>query len=315
MNHEGQLYCVSMQYDSFVLRVMTGCHYNGCRFCGMFKKVPHGVMPLPEVEEELARVVKAGGNPRKVFLMDGDALYLPTDYLLKILNLIHQYFPACEEVNTEATVSDVLEKSVQELRLLKAAGLCHVYVGIETVLDDVLAFMNKDHTAVQGREAAARLLEAGLYFDAHVITGIAGAGRGEENALTLVEFFKEMIPHDISNFTLGIFESSPLYKDVMEGRFSPASEQENLKEMRLLISSLNTCADEGLRYFGINEYTHARVKGLLPHDREAMLKKLDLYISRADQREPMYACSLKDGKKRPRYLTGEEYNEFIRMSL
>lgn len=310
MDHSGQIFCATMERKAFMLRVMKGCHYNRCRFCGMFKKLHCEPIPLSDIEEELQRVVAAGGSPKQVFLMDGDALSLPADYLLKILALIRKYFPECEAVNTEATVTDVLEKTDEELKQLYDAGIRHVYVGIECVLDDVLHFMNKDHTAEEGRIAAHRLKEAGLYFDVHVLTGIAGEGRGEESALATAQFLNETVPHHILNFSLGFMRSVPLYQDVMTERFKPASEQENLMEQRTFLANLNCFPEEGITYYGINTHTHLRLSGKLPADQNRLLEKLDTFIARANRRDPMYAIS-REEEKVDHGLYGRDFEEFM----
>ena len=63
-----------------------------------------------------------------------------------------------------------------------------MYLGIESGLDDVLAFMNKDHTLEQAYYEIDRMKAAGLVFDAHFMTGITGKGRGIENAELLPSF-------------------------------------------------------------------------------------------------------------------------------
>ena len=74
--------------------------------------------------------------------------------------MIHRYFPSCEEVNMDATVTSILHKSQEDLKHLYEAGVRHLYIGIESGLDDVLAFMEKDHGVEEAYEAVHRLNEA-----------------------------------------------------------------------------------------------------------------------------------------------------------
>lgn len=46
-------------------------------------------------------------------------------------------------------MTNIRLKSDEELRALAAAGVGHLYLGIESGLDDVLGIMEKDHTLEQ----------------------------------------------------------------------------------------------------------------------------------------------------------------------
>lgn len=52
---------------------------------------------MEQIEEELKRVSTVGGNPRTVFLGDGNAFGLSTEKLLAIIERVHVHFPGCED--------------------------------------------------------------------------------------------------------------------------------------------------------------------------------------------------------------------------
>lgn len=152
MKYEGQICRAPMERASFMLPVAVGCSYGGYRFCMLFRHLNWRALPLDQIERELQRVKLAGGAPKQVFLGDGNAFGLPTDHLLTILRMIRQYFPSVEAVNMDATVTNIAEKSDEELNALLKAGVRCLYLGIESGLEDVLRFMNKDHTIPQAYE-------------------------------------------------------------------------------------------------------------------------------------------------------------------
>ncbi|MGD9560599.1 MAG: radical SAM protein [Oscillospiraceae bacterium] len=275
-----------MERSSFMLGVAVGCAYNQCKFCNLFKHLQHRLPPLEQVEAELKRVQRLGGNPQQVFLGDGNAFGMPTDRLLNILQMVAHYFPACQAVNMDATVTDIRRKTDAELRQLYDAGVRNLYLGIECGLDDVLAFMHKDHNLQQAYTAIARIQAAGLIFNAHIMTGIAGAGRGVENAEALAEFFNHTRPLRVTNFSLFLSRSVSLYEEIEAGRFTPADEAENLVEERRLLELLKT---DGLIYDGMHDWIEVRVRGVLPRDRDAMLQKLDEAIAQHSQLAPVVA--------------------------
>jgi len=245
----------------------------------------HRELPLTQIEEELKRVHDLGGNPKSVFLGDGNAFGMDMERLMTILNMVHHYFPGCEMINMDATVTDIAGKSDEELRTLYEAGVRRLYLGIECGLDDVLAFMKKDHNIHQAEEQIARIQKVGLLFNAHIMTGIAGADRGEENARELAAFFNRTRPERIVNFSLFLHSSAPLGRDMQAGRFSPASELENLKEARVLLQELQVPC----QFDGFHDMIQVRIRGNLPEDREKMLGKLDQAIEEWSSKEPVFS--------------------------
>ena len=281
MEYEGQICRAPMERSAFMLPVMVGCTYNRCKFCNLFRHLKYRVLPLSQVEEELLRVKNAGGNPRKIFLGDGNAFGLGTDHLLQVLGLIKQYFPQCENINMDATVTSILKKSDDELARLYEKGVRHLYLGIESGLDDVLAFMEKDHNLEQAYEAIERLKKSGLIYDAHIMTGVAGKGRGRENAEALAKFLNETNPAHIVNFSMFIHEEAPLYTHVEDGSFIPADELECLKEEKRLIELLKgNVAGQEILYDGFHDLIEFRVRGKIPKDQEKMITKLNKAIEK-----------------------------------
>ena len=285
MDYEGQICRAPMERSAFMLPVMVGCSYNRCKFCNLFRHLDYRELPIEQIEGELKRVKEAGGCPKKIFLGDGNAFGLKMERLLRILERIHVYFPECMCINMDATVTSIQQKSDQELRLLYENGVRHLYLGIESGLDDVLAFMEKDHDTSQAYKAIERLKRAGLIYDAHIMTGVAGRGRGQENARALAEFLNRTGPAHVVNFSMFLHKEVPLYRQIEDGTYIPADELENLLEERTLLKLIET----EFLYDGFHDYIEVRVRGKLSRDREKMVKKLDQVICEYEGREKLYS--------------------------
>ena len=289
MNYEGQICRGPMERSSYMLPVAVGCSYNRCKFCTLFRHLKYRELPMEQIEAELERVRSLGGNPKHVFLGDGNAFGLATKRLLEITDLIHRYFPGCQAINMDGTITNIQAKSREELLALRKAGICHLYLGIESGLDDVLGYMGKDHSLDQAYRQIDRIQKAGFIFDAHIMTGIAGHGRGLENGTATAEFFNRTQPQRIINFSMFLFRSAPLFQEAQAKTFIPATELENLQEERLLLELLKT--DGPLAYDGFHDRIEFRVRGTLPDDRKNMLNKLDLAIEGYRNHEPVIAVT------------------------
>ena len=287
MQYEGQICRPPMERASYMLPVAVGCSYNACTFCTLFKHLSYRELLREQIEAELQRVAAAGGDPKTVFLGDGNAFGLATEQLLWILERIHHYFPGCQCVNMDATVTNISQKSDGELKALAEQGVRGLYLGIETGLDDVLAFMRKDHNLQQAYEQIGRLKAAGLVFNAHMMTGIAGHGRGLENAEATAAFFNRTQPEKVINFSIFHHKRAPLYRDIEAGRFVPADELENLREERRLLELLEV---PDLRYDGFHDVAvEQRFRGTLPRDREKLLAQVDKAIAYWETQPPVQA--------------------------
>lgn len=286
MQYEGQICRAPMERSSYMLPVAVGCSYNACRFCMLFRHLHWRALPLEQIRQELQRVKAAGGSPHRIFLGDGNAFGLPTDRLLEILTMVHETFPGVEQINMDATVTNIAEKSDEELSKLREFGVKCLYLGIESGLSDVLQFMNKDHTLEEAYAQIARIQRFGYTYSAHIMTGVAGRGRGQENARALAAFLNRTCPESITNFSLFLHRRAPLWREIEAGRFQPATELENLQEERTLLELLQI---EGLKYDGFHDLIPFRVRGTLPDDRNRMLAQLDAAVVKSANTPPVYA--------------------------
>ena len=288
MDYEGRICRSPMEKGSYMLPVTVGCPYNGCHFCNLFRDLHYRELPLLQIEEELQRVKNAGGKPKKIFLGDGCAFGLRSEQLLKILDLIHRFFPDCDTINSDATITSIRLKTDEELKALSENGYKHLYIGIESGLPDVLSFMHKEHGVEEAEREIARIQTAGMVYDAHIMSGVAGKGRGIENAEALAAFLHRTQPEFIVNFSMFISSVTPLYRDIMNKSFQPATELENLKEDRRLVELL-AGGNREVFYDSFHDCIRKRVRGYLPKDKEKMLKQLDDLIQEFDEKDSIYA--------------------------
>ena len=285
MEYEGRICRGPMERASYMLPVAVGCSYNACRFCMLFKHLQYRELPLEQIEAELQRIHALKAAPKVVYLGDGNAMHLPHERMMTILRMIERYLPNKPEIRMDATVTDILERSDEQLQELYDHGVRRLYLGIESGLDDVLRTMLKDHTIPQAQEAIGRIHRIGMCYGAHIMTGIAGSGRCIENAEALAAFLNAYPPVAIVNFSLFVHRRAPMWKDVEAGSFTVADEVETMREERRLLELLDL---PGCDYDGFHDLIEFRVRGRLPDQKEKMLQKLDAGISEWAKKPPVY---------------------------
>ncbi len=164
--------------QSLILPVTDGCSWNHCTFCEMYTAPQKRFRARDEAEIiDGIRLTgeRFGGEIRRVFLADGDALVLPTRRLLGILGAIRSYLPAVRRVASYCLPRNLRRKSVDELRELAAAGLSIAYVGAESGDDEVLERVNKGETFATTVDALDKLGTAGIKRSVMILNGLGGA--------------------------------------------------------------------------------------------------------------------------------------------
>ena len=157
------LYRPPGEWKSYLLQCTIGCSYNKCTFCAMYKGKQFRIRPVEEILEDIDMARDYyGPGLRRVFLMDGDAVIMKTEDLLKILHKLYRTFPALEKVTTYAGPRSTLAKSPEELRAIREAGLNRAYLGVESGSDAVLQAIQKGCTAAEMLQAGQNLVAAGI---------------------------------------------------------------------------------------------------------------------------------------------------------
>lgn len=272
MRYEGIVYRPPSEAASLIIQLTIGCARNTCRFCYMYKNRTFRIRPSEEVIEDLGSArMRFPTGIRRLFLADGDALIVKTSNLLLILNKIRELFPETERVSAYAAPKDILDKTPQELKLLKEAGLSLVYMGIESGNDEVLALMEKGVQSHEIIQAGLMLKEAGIQSSVTLILGLGGKDLLSAHAVDSARVISAIKPEYVSFLTLMAESESPLYEDILSGRFHILTPQEVLQEMKLFLENVDS---EGTVFRANHASNYISLSGNLNRDRDAMLAKI-----------------------------------------
>ena len=273
MRYEGTIYRPPGEWRSYLLQVTVGCSHNTCTFCNMYKDKRFHIRPMDEILEDIRMARRYYGDVRRVFLCDGDAIVMKTEDLLTILKALHDAFPSLERVTTYAGPLSTLSKTPQELEALRRAGLARAYLGVETGSDALLAAIHKGVDARQMLRAGEMLRQAGMDLWVMVLIGLAGRGEpSRRHAEDTAALINRMKPRHLSALTYTPVPDTPMYKDILAGRFVPVTPAEALEETRVLLEKLTV---EPLHFTSDHPSNYVTLKGGLPEDRSALLGQID----------------------------------------
>lgn len=241
MRYEGVVYRPPSEARSLIIQVTIGCAHNTCTFCNMYKGKQFRVRRMEEIMADLEEAQRGyGAYVERVFLADGDALIMKTEDLLTILEAVNRLFPNVNRVASYGTAQDILRKSEEELKQLKEAGLGIVYVGAETGDNEILEYIHKGVTAEEVIAAGQKLKRCGIQTSVTLISGLGGRGKVEEHALSCARLISRMNPEYASFLTLRLYEGTPMYEDVVTGRFQRITADEIADEMKIFLENVDS---------------------------------------------------------------------------
>jgi len=280
MRYEGAIFRPFSEADSYLLQCTIGCSHNRCTFCGMYKDKRYRIRPLDDILTDIRMAKEQYGDVEKVFLCDGDAIAIPTEQLLRILEALFAAFPSLRHVGTYVGPVSVLAKSPAELSTLRQAGLAKAYLGVETGDERLLQEVSKGVSAAEMLEAGTRLVEAGMNLSSMVLLGLAGKGpRSLEHARATAEITNAMRPRYLAALTVTPVPGTVLYSQVEKGAFELPDAFETLAEMRELIAGITI---DGLKFVGVHASNYLPLNGTLQKDRAAMLSRIDTVLETRD---------------------------------
>jgi len=272
MHYEGFIIRPPSEADSILLQVTLGCSHNKCTFCGAYKEKRFTIKDDAIIEADIDYASRNFRFQKRVFLIDGDALIIPQQRLVKIMSSIREKMPWIQRVGIYANAKGILRKTDDELAQLRDLGLGVVYFGLESGDAQVLQDVNKGHSPERMIEAGRKIRAAGMKLSVMVILGLAGRERSLEHARATGEALSSIDPNYVGVLTLMIYPGTQLAAQVNAGRFELLTPHEMLKELREMLS--NTNMTRGLFFANhASNYLPLRVK--MPADKEKAIRALD----------------------------------------
>jgi len=290
VRYEGQIYRPPSEADAYILQATVGCSWNACVYCDMYRDKRFRVRALDETLADVRDAASAfGPRVQKLFVGDGDALILPLDHWLPLLDAARRGFPRLTRVSCYAMARNVLDKSEDELRTLREAGLTRLYMGPESGDDVTLKRIAKGSTFDDHVRAAERAHAAGLELSVIVMLGVGGTARSAEHAHGTAKLVTAMNPEYLAALTTTVVPGTPLVQLVEKQRFTLPSMAEMFGELRTIVAE----ARPTRCVFRTNHASnYLPLAGKLPDDRERIVATIDAALEGRVRLRPEWARGL-----------------------
>ena len=230
---------------------------------------------------------------KNVFLQDADSLCIKTERMIEILRYLMETFPSIERVTTYARAKTISRKSVEELRALFDAGLRRIHIGLETGYAPLLEYVRKGVTGEEHVEAGRRVKASGISLSEYVILGLGGRAMWQEHATHTAKVLNAIDPDFIRVRTLKLLPGMPLFEKMEQGEFQLLTDDEVVREERLLIEGL-----EGIQSTFVSDHILnllEEVEGKLPEDKAEMLAVIDRYLALPERKRENFRLGRRAG--------------------
>ncbi len=182
---------------------------------------------------------------------------------------------------------------LDDLHNMKEAGLTRLHIGLESGSNMLLKYMNKGTTQEQHIESGRKIKESGIELSEYVVLGLGGKKWWREHALETAAALNAINPDFIRFRTLKILKNMPLYEKLESGDFLLPTEEDILREEKLLVENLDgiTSLIKSDHVLNLLE----EVNGRLPNDKEKMLAAIDSYFALGDEQKVIYRFGRRSG--------------------
>lgn len=268
------LYRPPSESRSLIFQVTLGCSFNKCSFCDMYRTKEYSERPLDEIFREIELMAKYFPHTRRVFLADGDAMNLGNEKLISIITKIRGSFESIERISCYSMPKNLLQKSPNELKSLKAAGLDMVYLGIESGNDKILKKVTKGATSNMIIESCKKAKDSEFTLSCMIILGLGGKTYTIDHARDTAKVLGNISPNYVGALTL--YMEPNIEKEFYEKfgePFLPLEDNEVLDELYRMISDMH------LKNNSVFRANHASnvyaIGGTLPDDKKEILQKIN----------------------------------------
>ena len=180
-----------------------------------------------------------------------------------------------ERISSYATPRDVLNKSDEDINLLRRCGLTLLYMGVESGSDRILLEINKAVTAKDMITAGQKAIRCGMQLSVTLIAGLGGAERGKEHALESAKVISEINPDYVGLLTLMIEKDTVMYDKVKSSEIVLLSPKEIMVETYEFIKNLNV---SNCLFRSNHASNYLSLGGSLNRDKENLLKQIGKHL-------------------------------------
>lgn len=204
---------------------------------------------LKEIELQSTANYLQGEQVETIYFGGGTPSLLQTDELALVMNALHQWFniQPTAEITLEANPDDVTD---EKLIGWKTLGINRLSIGIQSLFEEDLQWMNRAHTAAEAKNVISKARAAGFEtFTVDLIYGTPGLS-DEKWKQNLEWVVAQGITH-LSCYALTVEEKTALDKQIRLQQKQPVDAEQQSRQFLLLMDYMQHA---GFEHYEISNF-------------------------------------------------------------
>lgn len=229
-----------------------------CTYCDFYSEIACRGKDEESMEKYVEQVcreiserrdeIEAAAVPATIYIGGGTPSVLSPFHLRRIVEAAG--ICLSDEFTVEVNPEDIVEKGEGYVKELLALGVSRISMGVQSLDDGLLKWMNRRHDADGARKAFAVLRKAGA--DNISVDVIFGISQLDDSTLeATIDEIASWGPDHISAYQLSIEEGSALGELVRRGQYHEAPEDQCRRQYDIICRTL---AEAGYRHYEISNW-------------------------------------------------------------
>lgn len=306
---------------SLLLRLVRGCAWNKCKFCGFYRGEKFSLRSVEEIKADIDEIktwihVFQGKDKKipiteaeynayyvaltwyqsgmeSVFFQDANAILMRLNHMIEILEYLHLVFPNIQRITTYARSDTIARIDDEYLKRYAELGLNRFHIGMETGNDTVLDLVKKGTNKETQIKAGQKAMRAGIEVSEFYMPGLGGKEYAHQSAVDTADAINQINPNFIRIRSMALSDALDLYEDYETGVFTRTNDIDDIKEIRTFIEHL-----DGID--SIVESDHIlnillELRGTLPRDKERMLATIDFFLALPNEEQMLFRLGRRVG--------------------
>ncbi len=237
----------------------------------MYREKQFRVKSFEDIESDIDDAHQRFADIGRVFLCDGDALAMPHEPFVRILETIRARLPNVIRISTYANAKSISKKTDAQLAQLRELNVKLFHTGLESGDDETLRRMQKHGSAQFHVQQVQRARAAGIQSFVTILLGLGGVERSSEHAQGTADALTQMNPNSVGALSLMLIPGTPLHLDAEQGNFALPDARQILCELRMIVERTQM---RGM-FYANHASNYLPIRARLPRDRDEALAQID----------------------------------------
>lgn len=261
------------QYLSVVLQATEGCTWNRCTFCTFYRDIPFGIKSSVAFRQHARQVRDFLGQAiylrKSIFLADANALIIPQQRLLELVQIVHEEFPIGDARAGDDYVLDGIysfldifgaeKKTLPDYKELSAYKVRRIYIGLESGDEAVFRLLNKPGSPAECVEAVHTIKAAGINVGIILLAGAGGDVWYDHHMAGSLQRLREMAldSGDIVYLSPLVVSADTEYaRCIAEAGIEPLQHADMMQQMNQFKTALKTAGGPRVTLYHIEEFLY-----------------------------------------------------------